>query len=48
MVKQNAKHLVKNLIYPVPGPRYPFLGVHLTRTIDNHLEVGSNAVFRIC
>ena len=44
MISKKANHLVKNLIYPVPDPRYPFLGVHLTRTIDNHLEVGPNAV----
>ena len=44
MISKKANHLVNNLIYPVPDPRYPFLGVHLTRTIDNHLEVGPNAV----
>ena len=44
MVKKNAKHLFKNLSYSVPNLRYPFLAVHLTRTIDNHLEVGTNAV----
>jgi (S)-2-hydroxyglutarate dehydrogenase len=37
-------HLVRNLIYPVPAPRYPFLGVHFTRTIDGGREAGPNAV----
>lgn len=38
-------HLVKNLIYPVPDIKYPFLGVHLTRKLDGSIEVGPNAVF---
>jgi L-2-hydroxyglutarate oxidase len=37
-------HLVKNLIYPVPDPALPFLGVHFTRTIDGIFEAGPNAV----
>lgn len=37
-------NLVQRLIYPVPDPRYPFLGVHLTRHIDGSLSVGPNAV----
>jgi L-2-hydroxyglutarate oxidase len=37
-------HLVRHLIYPVPDPRYPFLGVHLTRAIDGHVHAGPNAV----
>ena len=44
MLKKEARHLVKNLIYPVPDPRYPFLGVHFTRTIDGGIEAGPNAV----
>ena len=44
MLKEQARHLVKNLIYPVPDPRYPFLGVHFTRTIDGGIEAGPNAV----
>ena len=36
--------LVKHLIYPVPDPRLPFLGVHLTRMIDGSITVGPNAV----
>jgi len=37
-------HLVRGLIYPVPDPRYPFLGVHFTRRVSGDLEVGPNAV----
>jgi L-2-hydroxyglutarate oxidase len=41
-----AKHKVKNLIYPVPNPDFPFLGVHFTRmVINNDIECGPNAVF---
>jgi L-2-hydroxyglutarate oxidase LhgO len=36
--------LVRGLIYPVPDPRYPFLGIHLTRRIDGAVDVGPNAV----
>jgi L-2-hydroxyglutarate oxidase len=36
--------LVKNLIYPVPDPRFPFLGVHFTRTVHGEVEAGPNAV----
>lgn len=36
--------VVRGLIYPVPDPRYPFLGVHFTRLVDGSLEVGPNAV----
>jgi L-2-hydroxyglutarate oxidase len=36
---------VRNLIYPVPDPDFPFLGVHLTRMIDGTIECGPNAVF---
>ena len=41
----NAKHKVKNLIYPVPNPEFPFLGVHFTRMVDGEIECGPNAVF---
>ena len=37
-------HLVQGLVYPVPDPQFPFLGVHLTRGIDNHVHIGPNAV----
>nr|WP_240779749.1 L-2-hydroxyglutarate oxidase [Nonomuraea zeae] len=43
-LKGSAKDLVRGLIYPVPDPRYPFLGVHLTRHIDGEVLVGPNAV----
>ena len=39
-----AKHLCRNLIYPVPDPSFPFLGVHFTRCIDGSVECGPNAV----
>lgn len=41
---QEARHLVRNLIYPVPDPKFPFLGVHFTRMIDGSVECGPNAV----
>lgn len=40
-----GKHKVRNLIYPVPNPKYPFLGVHFTRMINGDTECGPNAVF---
>ncbi len=43
-LKESAKHLVRNLIYPVPDPNFPFLGVHFTRRIDGTIECGPNAV----
>lgn len=42
-----AQHLVRALIYPVPDPRFPFLGVHFTRRIDGSVEVGPNAVLAL-
>lgn len=44
-LKGSAKHLVKTLIYPVPDPNFPFLGVHFTNLIDGSVEAGPNAVF---
>jgi len=41
----SAKHKVKNLIYPVPNPKFPFLGVHFTRMWNGDVECGPNAVF---
>ncbi|MEK4027148.1 MULTISPECIES: L-2-hydroxyglutarate oxidase [Bacillaceae] len=38
------RHLVKNLIYPVPNPKFPFLGVHFTRMIGGEVDAGPNAV----
>lgn len=43
-LKAAKRHLVKNLIYPVPDPNFPFLGVHFTRMIDGKVEAGPNAV----
>ena len=40
-----AKHMVRNLIYPVPNPEFPFLGVHFTRMTNGEIECGPNAVF---
>lgn len=42
---EQAKHKVKNLIYPVPNPQFPFLGVHFTRMTNGEIECGPNAVF---
>jgi len=43
-LRDSAQHLVKNLIYPVPDPSFPFLGVHFTRLIEGGVEAGPNAV----
>jgi L-2-hydroxyglutarate oxidase len=42
-----ARHLCRNLIYPVPDPAFPFLGVHFTRMIGGHVECGPNAVLAL-
>lgn len=42
-----AAHLVRNLVYPVPDPRFPFLGVHFTRMVGGGIECGPNAVFAL-
>ena len=44
LLKPSAQHLVKNLVYPVPNPQCPFLGVHFTRMIQGGVEAGPNAV----
>jgi L-2-hydroxyglutarate oxidase LhgO len=44
MLAPERAHLVKNLIYPVPDPTFPFLGVHFTRRIGGGIEAGPNAV----
>ncbi len=41
------RHLVRTLIYPVPDPRFPFLGVHLTSMIDGTVHAGPNAVLAL-
>ncbi len=43
-LKADKRHLVKNLIYPVPNPNFPFLGVHMTRLVDGSVHAGPNAV----
>jgi L-2-hydroxyglutarate oxidase len=43
-VKPQAQHLCRHLIYPVPDPNFPFLGVHFTRMIRGGVECGPNAV----
>lgn len=43
-LKDETKYLVKTLIYPVPDPSFPFLGVHFTKMIDGDVECGPNAV----
>lgn len=42
---EQARHKVRHLIYPVPNPDFPFLGVHFTRMVDGNIECGPNAVF---
>lgn len=42
---EKGMHKVKNLIYPVPNPEFPFLGVHFTRMVNHGTECGPNAVF---
>lgn len=46
-IKPEAHHLCKTLIYPVPDPRFPFLGVHFTRMIQGGVECGPNAVLAL-
>lgn len=43
-LKEEKSHLVKGLIYPIPNPDFPFLGVHLTKTMDGGVHAGPNAV----
>ena len=44
MVRPERHDLVRGLIYPVPDPQFPFLGVHFTRTVHGEVEAGPNAV----
>ncbi len=46
-LKKNKEFLVKNLIYPVPDPKFPFLGVHFTRMMKGGVEAGPNAVLAL-
>ncbi len=43
-LRKDREHLCRNLIYPVPNPEFPFLGVHYTRMIEGGVEAGPNAV----
>ena len=47
LLRPERQHLVRNLIYPVPDPRLPFLGVHFTRRIGGGVEAGPNAVLAL-
>lgn len=47
VLKDNSKYLVNSLIYPVPDPRFPFLGVHFTTGMDGSVEAGPNAVLAL-
>jgi L-2-hydroxyglutarate oxidase len=46
-LRPSARHLVRGLIYPVPDPALPFLGVHLTRMVDGSVHAGPNAVLAL-
>ncbi len=46
-LRPEARHQVRGMVYPVPDPRYPFLGVHLTRHVDDTVAVGPNAVLAL-
>jgi L-2-hydroxyglutarate oxidase LhgO len=47
VIKKERQYLVRNLIYPVPDPKFPFLGVHFTRLIHGGIEAGPNAVLAL-
>jgi L-2-hydroxyglutarate oxidase len=47
VLDDEAADLVRGMIYPVPDPRFPFLGVHFTRKVDGSVEVGPNAVLAL-
>jgi L-2-hydroxyglutarate oxidase LhgO len=47
LLRPERRHLVNGLVYPVPDPRYPFLGVHLTPRVDGAVMVGPNAVMAL-
>lgn len=46
-LRSDREHLIRNLIYPVPDPKFPFLGVHFTRMIHGGIEAGPNAVLAL-
>ena len=47
LIRPERRHLVRGLIYPVPDPEFPFLGVHFTRTVLGDVEAGPNAVLAL-
>jgi (S)-2-hydroxyglutarate dehydrogenase len=47
VLREAKRHLVRGLVYPVPDPAFPFLGVHLTRAIDGSVHAGPNAVLSL-
>jgi L-2-hydroxyglutarate oxidase len=47
VIDQSKSHLVNNMIYPISDPDLPFLGIHLTKTVDNQIEAGPNAVLAL-
>jgi (S)-2-hydroxyglutarate dehydrogenase len=46
-LRPERRHLVRHLVYPVPNPEFPFLGVHFTRTVSGQVEAGPNAVLAL-
>nr|WP_298996089.1 L-2-hydroxyglutarate oxidase [uncultured Allomuricauda sp.] len=44
LLKESKRYLIRNLVYPVPNPAFPFLGVHFTRRINGKIDAGPNAV----
>lgn len=46
-IRPEKRHLVRGLVYPVPDPRYPFLGVHVTPRVDGEVLIGPNAVLAL-
>ncbi|GAB3802024.1 L-2-hydroxyglutarate oxidase [Micromonospora zhanjiangensis] len=46
-LRRDRRDLIRGLVYPVPDPRFPFLGVHLTRMIDGSVHAGPNAVLAL-
>ena len=47
LLREDRRDLVRGLVYPVPDPRYPFLGVHVTPRVDGEVMVGPNAVLAL-
>lgn len=47
VIRPERHHLVRGLVYPVPDPQFPFLGVHFTRTVRGEVEAGPNAVLAL-